>query len=129
MDVREAKLGDLERLIAKYNRRAVAYRTINYTLLIVNSIIPAISSVLFTGTLGEQSSTAGIVLSIVNMVLATLERKLRPGKRERAYRALLAQARALKYQLLDDNVDPKAIKLSTLYQTSVDDAQGDDSAV
>lgn len=115
MDVRKAKLEDVERLITKFNRRTTAYRTINYTLLVINSIIPAISSVLFTGTFGENSTTAGIVISIINMVLNTLERKLKPGLREKEYRKLLMMARGLKYKLLDDDVDPSTVKVSILY--------------
>ena len=127
MDIRKAKLEDVERLITKFNRRTTAYRTINYTLLVINSIIPAISSVLFTGTFGENSTTAGIVISIINMVLNTLERKLKPGLREKEYRKLLMMARGLKYKLLDDDVDPSTVKVSILY-TGVD-KNGDTSAV
>lgn len=127
MDVRKAKLEDVERLITKFNRRTTAYRAVNYTLLVINSIIPAISSVLFTGTFGENSTTAGIVISIINMVLNTLERKLKPGLREKEYRKLLMIARGLKYKLLDDDVDPSTVKVSILYTGVGKD--GDTSAV
>lgn len=129
MDVRQAKLDDLERLITRYGRRSTAYQVVNYSLLVINSIIPAISSVLFTGALGDNSSVAGITISIINMVLATIERKLQPGKREKAYRLLLGQARALKYQLLDDSVDPNNIKLSNLYTVQGDSSGGVESSV
>ena len=120
MDVRKAKLDDLERLICKFSRRSTAYRVVNYMLLIVNSIIPAISSVLFTGALGDRSTLAGIIISIINMVLNTLERKLQPNKREKLYKQLLGQARSLKYQLLDETIDPTTVKLASLYNIPVE---------
>lgn len=128
MDIRKAKLDDVERLITKFNRRTTAYRTINYLLLVINSIIPAINSVLFTGTLGENSTTAGIILSIINIVLSTIERKLKPGKREKGYRQLLMHAREMKYKLLDDDVDPTTIKVSELY-TDINTNNTNDSSV
>lgn len=118
-NLREAKLQDVKAMVKSFNRRYYAYRGLKFTFYALNSILPAVNSVLFgktlDGSIQFSDSVMGIVFSIVNLALGLLERKLKPEAQEKRYEALLALAEHLKYDLISPDVAPTDVDLDPLY--------------